>query len=379
MKIAYVTSYDSSNIEAWSGSSYHILKALRDSGFRTAAIKNLRDRYRYLTGANKLIYAAALSRTCLRDRHPPTLRSYARQVESARAALRCDVVYSPGTISIGYLRAPQPVVFWTDSIFAGMVDFYPAYSNLCRETIRHGHRLEQQALTRCRLAIYSSRWAADSALRNYDVDPDKVKVVPFGANIDCRRTADDIRALVARKDFDTCRSLFVGVDGLRKGGDLALRVAEYLNQQGLPTELHVVGCRPPGPVPDFVRLHGTVSKRTRAGRRILDRLFSEAHFLIVPSRAECYGVVYAEASSFGLPSLASDSGGIPSVVRDDRNGQTFPLDAGPEDYGEYILAFLSHPDQYERLARSSFQEYAETLNWTSAGRKVSELIYQYCA
>ncbi len=379
MKIAYVTAYDSSNIEAWSGSSYHIFRALRNSGFQTEPVKNLRDDYRYLTRAKKLFYAAALSRTYLRDRHPPTLRSYARQVESALAPLCCDLVFSPGTIPIGYLRTEQPTVFWTDSTFAGMVDFYPAYSNLCRETIRHGHRLEQQALTRCRLAIYSSQWAADSAVRHYDVDPAKVKVVPFGANIECRRTASDIRVLTARKDFSVCRLLFVGVDWVRKGGDLALRVAGYLNAQGLPTELHVVGCQPPDPVPDFVKRHGMVSKRTPAGRALLDRLFGEAHFLIVPSRAECYGIVYAEASSFGLPSLATDSGGIPSVVRNDRNGQTFPLDAGPERYGEYILAFMSHRDQYERLARSSFQEYAETLNWSSAGRRVRELIHAHCA
>lgn len=379
MKIAYVTPYDSLNIESWSGSSYHILMALRDSGFHTEAIRNLRDSYRHLTRAKKLIYSKILARTYLRDRHAPTLRSYAEQIETALAPLHCDVVFSPGTVPLAFLRTGKPMVFWTDATFAGMIDFYPAFSNLCEETLRNGNALEQQAISRCRLAIYSSQWAADSAIRHYDVDPAKIRVVPFGANIECRRGMDDIRGIIAEKNMDVCRLLFVGVDWHRKGGDVALEVARRLNRDGLPTELHVVGCQPPSPLPDFVKLHGYVSKCTEAGRKTLDRLFSEAHFLIVPSRAECAAVVFAEASSFGLPSLGTEVGGIPTVVRNDRNGRTFPLTADPDSYCQYIVQVLSRKEDYESLAISTFREYSERLNWSAAGRKVRELIHEFCA
>lgn len=108
-------------------------------------------------------------------------------MRTAISTANVDVVFSPGTIPIAHLKTNYPIVFWADATFAGMIDFYPSFSNLCSRSIRDGNRMEQAALSKCSLAIYSSEWAAKTALDNYDVNPQKVKVVPFGANISCDR------------------------------------------------------------------------------------------------------------------------------------------------------------------------------------------------
>ena len=95
-----------------------------------------------------------------------------------------------------------------------------------------------------------------------------------------------------------------------------LEIATELNQRGIPTELHVVGCEPPLATPDFVVRHGFISKKSEQGAALYDQLLMESHFLVIPSMAECYGLAFAEASSFGLPSLATRVGGIPTVVVD---------------------------------------------------------------
>jgi glycosyltransferase involved in cell wall biosynthesis len=377
INVAYVTIYGSSDIRAWSGTGYHILHALQTAGLQTRSIENLRDPYGLLTKAKKAVYMG-LAKAYLRDREPLSLKAYASQVRKGLASMACDVALSPSTLPIAYLRTDKPIVFWTDATFAGMLDFYPSFSNLCGETVRNGHRVEQMALSVSRLAIYSSEWAARTAIQHYDVDPNKVKVVPFGANIDCHRDPVDIRRLADDKELDRCKLLFVGVEWLRKGGDIALAVAQALNRRGLRTELHVVGCRPPHGVPSFVKLHGYVSKKTETGRAMLDRLFRESHFLIVPSRAECCAVVYAEASSFGLPSLASDVGGNATAVRDGRNGRAFALDADPERYADYVMESMSSRQAYTAMALSSFEEYSSRLNWSSAGRAVRKLIAEHC-
>ena len=105
---------------------------------------------------------------------------------------------------------------------------------------------------------------------------------------------------------------------------------------------------------------------------------TEAHFLILPSRAECAAVVFAEASSFGLPSLGTKVGGIPTVIRDGKNGQTFSLYDNPEAYCDYIQALMSSRQKYNELALSSFREYSERLNWVVAGKKVYELVQEFC-
>jgi glycosyltransferase involved in cell wall biosynthesis len=378
MKMAYVTSYDAADPLAWSGTSANILRALENCGLESRAIGNLRDRSSLLSKLKSVAYARLLAKTYLGGREPAFAEFYADQVDRALSATGCDIVFSPGTTPIAYLKTAKPTVFWADATFAGMVGFYPGYSNLCRESVRSGNQVEQAALSRCRLAIYCSDWAATTALENYDVDPGKVKVVPFGANIDCQRTESDIRSGLAGKEFGVCKLLFLGVEWFRKGGDVALKVAETLNHRGLQTELHVVGCQPPVAVPSFVKLHGFVSKTTDQGKRLLDQLMAEAHFLILPSRAECFGVVFAEASSFGVPSLAARVGGIPSAVRDGVNGQTFGVAAGHQPYCDYIESLMASRREYERLALSSFGEYSGRLNWSVAGRKVHDLVQEFC-
>ncbi|HEY9597712.1 MAG TPA: glycosyltransferase family 4 protein [Cyanophyceae cyanobacterium] len=305
---------------------------------------------------------------------------YAAHVEKSLNLIEPDIIFSPGTIPIAYLETEKPIVVWTDATFAGLVNFYPGFDNLCAETIRNGNKMEQIALSKCQLAIYSSEWAARTAIQYYDVDPAKVKVVPFGANIGCDRTLTDIKRIIEHKskNFDVCKLLFLGVDWHRKGGEKALEVAQLLNQRGIKTELHIVGCTPPLELPDFVKPHGFISKKTAQGVRYLEQLFSESHFLILPSIAECAAVVFAEASSFGLPSLATNVGGIPTVIQDGKNGWTFAVDATPEKYCNYIESLMSSQESYKALALSSFQTYAEKLNWFSAGRQVQALIQAFC-
>jgi len=379
MKIAYVTTYDSTNIHAWSGLGNYILRTLQSCGLPTESIGNLRDKKELFLKIKKVLYARMLSKKYLRDREPTVLKDYAVQVGGYLASIQYDIVFSPGTIPIAHLQTEKPIIFWTDATFAGMVDFYPEFSNLCAETIRDGNRMEQLALSKCHLAIYSSEWAANTAIQNYDVDPTKVKVVPFGANVNCNRNLEDIQLIVKTKNFDTCKLLFVGVDWHRKGGNVALSVADLLNQRGIKTELHIVGCSPAVELPGFVKVHGFISKNTEEGRRSLDKLMTESHFLILPSKAECYGVVLAEASSFGLPSLATKVGGIPTAIRDGKNGQTFPLDGSPKQYCDYIDRYMSTKQEYEELALSSFREYSERLNWLSSGKKVYDLMQEFCS
>ena len=378
MTLAYVTTYDASDVHAWSGSGNFILRALQDGGFQTKSIGNLKDKQSLLLKVKNAYYHKLLSKTHLRDREPIILRDYARQVEKDPEFMSCDIVFSPGTIPIAYLQTEKPIAFWTDATFAGLLDFYVRSTDLSAESIKNGHKMEQLALSKCRVAIYSSEWAAKTAIQNYDVNPEKVKVVPFGANLICNRTLVDINRSIENKSSDICKLLFLGVDWYGKDGDMALTVAELLTKRGIRTELHIVGCNPPVRLPNFVKLHGFISKKSKEGRQVLDKLLSESHFLILPSRAECAAVVFAEASSFGLPSLATKVGGVPTVIRDGKNGQTFPLDENPEKYCDYIERLMSSKEEYRKLAVSSFREYSERLNWLSAGGKVHDLLLEFC-
>jgi len=317
-----------------------------------------------------------LNKGYLREREPSVLKYYAEQIIANLSTVDVDIIFSPSTIPIAYLQCNQPIVFWTDATFGGMIDFYPEFSNLCKLTIKNGNEMEKAALDRCKLAIYSSEWAAKTALDNYDVKRSKVKIVPFGANINCDRDFDDIERIVDSRPSNKCKLLFLGVDWIRKGGSIALDVAKELNKWGLNTELTVVGCQPiiKGELPSYVRTLGYISKATKEGLLQINRLLAESHFLILPSKSEAFGVVFCEANSFGTPCIATNVGGIPTIIRDSINGKLFSKDADVAEYCHYIFNLLSNYSHYRELALSSFKEYQSRLNWSVAGKNVKKLL-----
>ncbi|WP_026731433.1 glycosyltransferase family 4 protein [Fischerella sp. PCC 9605] len=378
MKIAYVTTYDATDITQWSGLGYYIPQSLKSQSLSVEYIGSLRQRYSRLLKVKRRFYQSFFRKTYLMDRELIVLKDYARQVSKRLSGIDTDIVFSPGTIPIAYLECNQPIFFWTDVTFAGIIDFYPKFSNLCQETIKHGNAMEQSALERCKLAIYSSDWAAKTAIENYPVNPAKVKVVPFGANIECDRNIDDIKAIVESRPINKCKLLFLGVDWFRKGGDIALEVTKQLNTLGINAELTVVGCQPviDGELPNYVKVLGLISKSTDEGAERINRLISESHFLILPSRAECYGIVFCEANSFGVPCISTNVGGIPTIIKDGLNGKLFAVDSNIADYCKYICDIWSKYSEYKKLAISAFNEYEFRLNWSVAGKTVKKLIME---
>lgn len=376
MQVAYVTSYDAANVKNWSGLGYYIAKTLEHQELNLSYIGSLRNPPELIFQAKQKLYKYLFKKRCLRVAEAAFAKSYAKQVKQALTNLNVDIVFSPGVVPICYLETNKPIVYWTDATFAGLLGFYPGFTNLTGQSVRDGHHMHQEALARCQLAIYSSDWAAQTAVDHYQADPAKLRVVPFGANIERDKSWEEIKTLIDSKPTDQCNLLFLGVNWFRKGGNVALAVAKALNQSGLRTKLTVVGCHPPiaGDLPDFVESLGFVSKSTPEGRKQFDRVVSEAHFLILPSLADCTPVVFCEANALGIPCLTTDVGGIPTLIRPNVNGQLFSKNAHVSAYCEYIeKVFLNYSD-YKALALSSFNEYRVRLNWSAAGETVKRLL-----
>jgi glycosyltransferase involved in cell wall biosynthesis len=269
-------------------------------------------------------------------------------------------------------------VLWTDCTFANLLDYYPTFSNLSARSIRDGHDAERRALSRCDLILFSSQWAADSAIHDYGIDPAKIRLAPFGSNMPGERSPDVIERLIAQRLATLGRKVslvLIGVDWYRKGADIASDAVANLVARGISAELTVVGCSPPdGAMPPRVRFAGFIDKSKPQGFEELARLLEKSHFLILPSRADCSPVVFCEAASYGLPSLASRTGGIKSIITDGINGQTFPSTATPEAWADRIAAIVCEPEHYSALCRSSFQAYRERLNWATSGQVVKRLL-----
>ena len=378
MRLAFVTTYDARTARNWSGTPYHMARALLREGVALEYIGPLETRIGRLSRGRAMLHGRN-GGAYLYDRDPGVLRHYARQVESRLAGLDVDAVFSPGTIPIAYLDTHLPIVTWTDATFGAMVDYY--FSGLCGESIRAGNRMERAALARAGAALYASAWAADSAVKDHAGDPTKVHVVPFGANLDDEPSRSEVAALVEKRPRHECRLLFIGVDWFRKGGDLALAVASKLVESGIPTKLTVIGCQAPEvPSSDLIDCLGFIDKSTPAGEATITRLLGESHFLCLPSRAECFGVVFCEASAYGLPSVSVRTGGIGSAVTHGANGYLFDPDGFVESAAESIARYVAnYDDMYVPLAMAAYEEYFSRLNWTTSTQVLVEHLLRLVA
>jgi glycosyltransferase involved in cell wall biosynthesis len=382
MKLAYVTPYDASSLKGdniWSGTGYFIAKSLEKESFDLEYFGPFKDRFlcklfqKYKQQHYKLFH-----KRYLKNPTPCVLKGYAKQIAYKLLNSKVDMVFSASANPISYLDCKQPIVFWADASFASILDFYPDYSNVCQESISDWHRVEQQAHQKCQLAIYSSDWAAQAAINNYAVDPSKVKVVPFGANIEVEHNLYEVRDLIKSRPSGLCKLLFLGVEWYRKGGDVALKVATELNKAGLNTELIIVGCQPitEEPLPNFVKPLGFINKSTDQGKARISQLIAESHFLLLPSIADCTPIVLCEANSLGVPCLTTNVGGIPTLIKDNLNGKTFDVTANSLEYCNYILKLFTNYSRYLELALSSFNEYESRLNWNAAGKAVKKFLLE---
>jgi glycosyltransferase involved in cell wall biosynthesis len=380
MNLTYVTTFDAqdpNNPHNWAGTGYYIPESLKKNSIALQYIGSLQEnpRLRAVGKLKRHYYDFSQRKSYLNALSPLVLKDYARQVSRSLDRIETDIVFAATITPIAYLNCDRPIVFWADATFKDLLDFYPQFTGLCDETIGHGHSMEKSALARCKLAIYSSEWAAQTAIDYYHADPSKVKVVPFGANMETNTTLAEIKESIAAKPCNKCKLLFLGIDWVRKGGDVALAVAQKLNDLGLETELTLVGSQPmtAEPLPKFVKMLGFINKSS-AGKQQLSQIIAESHLLILPSLADCTPIVFCEANALGVPCISRKIGGIPTIIKDNINGKLFDRDSDPIEYCNYILHLFSDYNNYLDLALSAFQEYESRLNWRVAGKNVKELL-----
>jgi glycosyltransferase involved in cell wall biosynthesis len=149
-----------------------------------------------------------------------------------------------------------------------------------------------------------------------------------------------------------------------------------LNEAGHRSELTVIGCRPKieARARPNVRSLGYLDKRDEGDRHRFEHELGRAHFLLLPTHADCTPVAIAEAASLGVPSLSTAIGGITEMVVDGATGVLFRDRASPTEYRDAVIGLMADSAAYRRLALCARKRYDKELNWTTAAGAVEALI-----
>lgn len=361
LRVALVNRLDTRDVRVLSGYPYFMTRALERHSATVSLIGPISSMWmsvgRYANQAAKLV-----------NRRYDWTHSLAGSRELGRKIAACltksdfDVVFAPvASAEIAHLKTSLPIVYLTDMTFRSATSYYESFSNLFPFSAAEGETIEKLAVQNAARIVAPSEWTAKSFREEYQCDPSKIDIVSFGANLDdppCRE-----EALSSHHD-DICRLLLLGVNWERKGGTLAIEILRGLVEAGIRAELLVCGCTPPSGVshPSMQVLPFLNKARPEDARRLRQLLLTST-FLLVPSQAEAWGLVFGEASACGLPSITRATGGIPSVVRNGVNGLCLPTNATANEYCVEIIGILRNPDRYRSLQVSSRQEYETRLNW----------------
>ncbi|QAY77038.1 glycosyltransferase family 4 protein [Sphingosinicella sp. BN140058] len=372
LRAAFIANGNPRDIKLWSGTPHHMLKALERQFDVTLVVEQVwADWYRPLGRAAKLLTGGRFEYSWSRFYSRLAAARTIRKLEAARP----DVVFAVALTDAAYLFTERlPVVTITDAVIPDLVEYYDMFRQLSVTAKRKARAAEHRAFHESLLVHFPSHWACRSAIEKQGMPAEQVVQIAWGANMPPERR------LPRRLGGGPVRLLFVGTDWKRKGGPVALSAVRALAERGIQSSLDIVGCSEEvlegaSPLPN-VTFHGFIDKSSPADQATLNRLYSEASFFILPTAAEAWGIVFAEAAHHGLPSLGYATGGVTTVVSDGETGILLPVGSSGDTFASHIEALLNHPDAYERMSAAALEDAANRLDWQVWAAKLERVVRQ---
>ncbi|KRF36088.1 glycosyltransferase family 4 protein [Nocardioides sp. Soil805] len=235
-------------------------------------------------------------------------------------------------------------------------------------------RAEREVVCCAAAVVVPSRWCHDWVRTTYGPDLENVHVVSPGVD----------PAGLATGTADGTALLNVGTLAPVKGQDVLL--AALAEVADLTWRCACVG--PLTAVPAFVTglqrravEHGLEDRFLLLGPRTgpdLDAAYAGADVLVLPSRAETYGMVVTEALARGIPVIASRVGGVPEAVgRVDGDLPGILVPPGdPVALAGALRRWLCDRGLRRALRAAAVGRRAELTGWPTAARELGHVLLE---
>lgn len=377
MRIAFLTEQLISNEEelqrSFSGITYGMISELSRRGHEVQVIAAINP------GVRGVVARAALSavgRTVYRGQnmktvyHPLVLDGYAACAQRRLRGHEFDLLFTHSTLIAARLRTSTPIVIWRGAHYAALKPGYRGYQNLPRIVDTWANHQEVEAMSRAAMNIFAAKSACNGAHAIYGIPHNKLKVIPYGANLHPAPNSAAVVCNIAGKPTNgRLNFLFFGVDWYRKGGDRVITALNRLAASGRQVHLDIVGISqaPTEMAAGFsIQVHGYLDKAIPEQFRLMNEILKRTHFLVHPARGEAFGVVLCEAFACGIPVAVTPVDGLPTIVDDGINGVVIdePFDA--DQFTTRMLRIFDTAGAYETMAENALRKYERRLNWQTA-------------
>ena len=227
-------------------------------------------------------------------------------------------------------------------------------------------------------------------LSRFPEEANRCFVIYNGVNIDKFRpkwekkgAADEVRKRLGIAQDDVV-ILFVGRLSKDKGVDVLVEAIKRIPDNLRKVKFLVVGSRFFGSddkVTDFMK------KLYESAKAISDKviftgfvppdkineIYWASDVLVVPSRMETFGHVYAEAGASGLPVVATKAGAIPEIVADGETGLLMDDPKNIDDLKDKIWYFIENPQMRRLFGERARKRMEENFTWETAARRTEAM------
>ncbi len=253
--------------------------------------------------------------------------------------------------------------------------------------------IENNGITQADAVIAVSQETRNDVLNHFDVDPEKVKVIHNGIDLNQYRHNPAVDALVKHGvDPERPYVLFVGRITRQKG------IIHLVNAiPRIDPSIQVVLCAGAPDTPEIAREMAARVNEVSANRPCViwiqemlpkDQViqyYSNATVFCCPSVYEPFGIINLEAMACETAVVASAIGGIPEVVVPKETGELIPLELKPgtfdpvdpakfsRELAEGINSVALNPALREKYERNGRKRVEDHFSWTAVAHRTLEL------
>ena len=224
---------------------------------------------------------------------------------------------------------------------------------------------ERRTLHAAAAVVTTSAGAARRLIELHDLPPERVHVASPGVQ----------PAPVAEPSPDGGRLLCVAAVIPRKGQDVLVDALSRCDD--LAWTCVCVGALDRSPSFAAPLTGGRVEFVGPRAGAALDATYATADLLVLPSRAETYGMVVTEALARGVPVLGTAVDGVPEALGAAPDGSLPGRLVAPGDAGrlsEALRAWLTEADLRDRWRAAALARRSTLHGWDHTTRRVSEVL-----
>ncbi|MGB9694066.1 MAG: glycosyltransferase family 4 protein [Fervidobacterium sp.] len=254
-----------------------------------------------------------------------------------------------------------------DEYFHSYQRAYPTVrTKFSRIFMRYISKLEKELAQKSTLIVTVSNYSFRKIIELYDVDEEKIRVVPNGVDLEIFRPIEVSCDFKRRLGIEGRRCiLFVGSLIPRKGLNFLIEAAAYIAREEKDMVFLIVG---DGPLRNYlISLSSALGVRRnfiflgRIPDDVLPMIYNCADIFVLPSVQEGQGITLLEAQACAKPIVAFNVGGVRECVK---HGETGLL-VEPDSFklGEAVLKLLRDESLRARMGIIGRRFVFENFSW----------------